>query len=132
MNSGSNLNAQQKWPPIVLRFPEKYRAHRPAKSSYKATILFFPHRRSSGILLTMSQQPQSNQSEIAKWLTFKIRKIADNNWQVRARLGSRDEAHHVASFTSEGQALEWIASSQADEWLQGRALLSRRQGSRAS
>src|SRR5262249_2562974 len=71
MSSGSNPSAQQKWAPIVLRFPEKYTAHGPAKTSYKATILFFPHRRSSGSLLTMAQQRQSDQSEIAKWLTFK-------------------------------------------------------------
>jgi hypothetical protein len=44
-------------------------------------------------------------------------KKADNNWQVRARIGPPDESHYVASFNSEAQTLTWIASSQADEWL---------------
>ena len=65
----------------------------------------------------MSQRQGSDPGDIAKWLIFKIRKVADNNWQVRARLWSRDESHYVASFKSEGQALEWVAGDQADEWL---------------
>jgi hypothetical protein len=61
-------------------------------------------------------QHRSGPGDIAKWLIFRIRKRADNNWQVRARI-ARDESHYVASFDSEGQALKWIASNQADEWL---------------
>jgi hypothetical protein len=73
----------------------------------------------------MSQQHRSEPSDIAKWLIFKIRKVADNNWQVRARLGSRHESH-VATFRSEGRALEWIASNQPGEWLKERAAHPRR------
>ena len=91
------------------------------------TILFFPHRaRVSCILPAMSQQHRSGLSDIAKWLIFKIRKVADNNWQVLAGLGSRHESHYVASFKSEGQALEWIASNQSDDWLKEHATHPRR------
>jgi hypothetical protein len=109
--------AQQKSAPIVLRFPEKCQAHGPAKNSHKAIILFFPHQvRTPGIRAAMSQQRGSDPGHIAKWLIFKVRKVADNDWQVR-RLGSRDESHYVACFKSEGEALEWIAGDQADRWL---------------
>lgn len=122
MSSGLRPNAQQKWAPVVLRFPEKDPARGPADNSHKATILFFPHRtRVSGTLPAMPQQDRTGSGDIAKWLIFKVRKVAANNWQVRARLGSRDESHYVASFQSEGQALKWIASNQADEWLNERA-----------
>lgn len=75
----------------------------------------------------MSQRHGSDPIDAAKWLIFKIRKAADDNWQVRARVGSRDESHYVASFKSEGQALEWVASNQADEWL--KQCVSRRRAS---
>ena len=95
--------------------------------NHKVTILFFPHRaRVSGILPAMSQQHRSVPSDIAKWLIFKTRKVAGGNWQVRARLGSRDESHYVDSFNSEGQALEWIASNQSDDWLKEHATHPRR------
>jgi len=127
MSSGLNPNAQEKSALVVLRFPEKCRAPEPAENSYKATILLFPHRtRASGMLPAMSQQHGSNPGHIAKWLIFKVRKAADNNWQVRARLGSRDESHYVASFNSEVETLEWIASNQSDEWLKERAARRRR------
>jgi hypothetical protein len=119
MNSGLSPNSRQKCELIVLRFPEKSQARGRAENSDKATILLFPHRtRASGMLPVMSQRHGSDPGHIAKWLIFKLRKVADNNWQVRARLGSRDESHYVATFSSEVQALEWIASDRADEWMQ--------------
>jgi len=54
--------------------------------------------------------------------------MADNNWQLRARLGPRDESHYVASFKSELQALEWIAGNHSDEWLKERATPRRAAG----
>jgi hypothetical protein len=122
MSSGLSPNAQQKWEPIVLRFPEKCPARGPAKNSHKATILFFPHQvRSTSTLPAMSQQHRSGSGDIAKWLIFKTRKLTENNWHVRSQVGSRDESHYVATFTSENQALEWIAGNQSDEWLKERA-----------
>jgi hypothetical protein len=76
----------------------------------------------------MSQQHRTSSSDIAKWLIFKIRKVADNSWQVRARIGLRDESQYVASFKSEGEALEWIAGNQPDEWLKERASRHRSTG----
>jgi len=76
----------------------------------------------------MSQQHRSGPGDIAKWLIFKTRRVTDNEWQVRASLGSRDD--FVACFNSEGQALEWIASSQSDEWLKKRAARRRTAGNR--
>jgi hypothetical protein len=93
------------------------------------TILFFPYRaRVSGIAPAMAQQHRTGAGDIAKWLIFKVRKMADNNWQLRARLGPRDESHYVASFKSELQALEWIAGNHSDEWLKERATPRRAAG----
>jgi hypothetical protein len=75
----------------------------------------------------MSPQHRTGSGDVAKWLIFKIRKVTDN-WQVRGRLGSRDESHYVAGFKSECEALEWIASNQADEWLKGRSTHRRHAG----
>lgn len=112
----------------MFRFPEKRQA--PGTwNSHKATILFFPQQgRVSGMRPAMSQQHLADPGDITKWLVFKIRKVADNNWQVRARIGPRDKSHYVASFNSEGQTLEWIASTQADEWLERRATRRRQAG----
>ena len=119
MSGDLPTNARQESAPIVLRFPEKCRAHGATENSYAAIILFFPHR--TRILPAMSQQRGSDPGDIAKWLIFKLRKIADNNWQVRARLGSRDGFLYVASFKTDAEALGWIASSQSNEWLKERA-----------
>jgi len=117
MSSDLTTIAQQTSAPIVLRFPERSRANASAENSYKAIILFFPRRARASP--TISQQRGSCPAGTAKWLIFKVRKLADNEWQVRARLGSRDD--FVASFASERQALEWIESNQSDEWLKKRA-----------
>jgi len=77
----------------------------------------------------MSQQHRPGRRDVTKWLIFKVRKAADNNWQVWARLGSRHESQYVANFNSELQALEWIAGNQSDEWLKDRAARRRQAGS---
>jgi hypothetical protein len=85
------------------------------------TILYFPHRARAAGMPTTLQQHRSVPSAIAKWLIFKTRKLTDDHWQVRARLGPRDESHYVTRFKSERHALEWIAGDQPAKWLKERA-----------
>jgi hypothetical protein len=65
----------------------------------------------------MAEKRPSHPNDIAKWLIFKTLRVAERNWQIRARLDQRDETHYIASFKSEAQALEWIASSHSEAWL---------------
>jgi hypothetical protein len=85
-----------------------------------AQLVVWPAGGAGRILSSMTEKQLPHPNDIAKWLIFKTRRVAERNWQIRARLGPRDETHYVASFKSEAQALEWIASSHSEAWLKER------------